>query len=68
MSTNTSPPAGREQRALERSRPLDLQPAALTCPWCESSRVECVGAFGAHLMVSQYICLECRSPFEWIRR
>jgi hypothetical protein len=40
----------------------------LTCPWCESPNVERVGAIGSHLMVSQYICLACHSPFEVIRR
>jgi hypothetical protein len=44
------------------------RPSALTCPWCESPRVELVGAIGSHLMVAQYICLACRSPFERIRR
>src|SRR5262245_5974961 len=40
----------------------------ISCPWCESTRVERVGVIGSHLMVSQYICLACRSPFEVIRR
>ncbi|GAB4432420.1 MAG: hypothetical protein OHK0015_19890 [Chloroflexi bacterium OHK40] len=44
------------------------QPFALACPWCDSARVEQVGVIGSHLMVAQYICLDCRCPFEWIRR
>jgi DNA-directed RNA polymerase subunit RPC12/RpoP len=40
----------------------------LTCPWCGSARVERVAAFGSHLMVAQYLCLQCRSPFERIRK
>lgn len=40
----------------------------LECPWCDSGEVEKVAEFGSHLMVSQYICGECRSPFEVIRR
>ena len=42
--------------------------APLACPWCGSARVEKVAAFGSHLMVAQYLCLQCRSPFECIRK
>ena len=42
--------------------------ASVACPWCGSARVEKVAAFGSHLMVAQYLCLQCRSPFECIRR
>jgi ring-1,2-phenylacetyl-CoA epoxidase subunit PaaD len=42
--------------------------APLACPWCGSVRVEKVAAFGSHLMVAQYLCLQCRSPFERIRK
>jgi DNA-directed RNA polymerase subunit RPC12/RpoP len=42
--------------------------APLACPWCGSARVEKVAAFGSHLMVAQYLCLQCRSPFERIRK
>lgn len=53
-----------------------MEPAAETareerrieCPWCESEDVEMVSEYGPHLMVSQYICRECNSPFEVIRR
>jgi transposase-like protein len=38
------------------------------CPWCDSDNVERVSEYGPHLMVSQYICLECHNPFEFIRR
>jgi 1,2-phenylacetyl-CoA epoxidase catalytic subunit len=54
---------GRRRRLI-----ADNRLSTITCPWCESPRVEQVGAIGSHLMVSQYICLACRSPFEWIRR
>jgi transposase-like protein len=40
----------------------------ISCPWCESGEIEMVAEFGPHLMVSQFICRECRSPFEVIRR
>jgi transposase-like protein len=40
----------------------------LECPWCESTDVEPVGALGSHLMVAQYICRDCHSPFERIRQ
>jgi hypothetical protein len=41
----------------------------VACPWCdESEEIEMVAEFGPHLIVSQYICRSCRSPFEVIRR
>jgi transposase-like protein len=40
----------------------------LACPWCDSEDVEMVAEYGPHLMVSQYICRGCKSPFEVIRR
>ena len=40
----------------------------VTCPWCESANVERIGEFGPGLMTEQWMCLECRSPFEWIRK
>ena len=38
------------------------------CPWCDSEVVEKVSEYGPHLMVYQYICRDCRSPFEVIKR
>jgi len=38
------------------------------CPWCDSQNVERIGAFGPQLMSYQYMCRDCRSPFEYIRR
>lgn len=40
----------------------------LSCPWCGSETVEMVAEYGPHLMVAQYICGDCRSPFEVIKR
>ena len=40
----------------------------MTCVWCGSERVERVGEFGPGLMTGQWICLSCKSPFEWIRK
>lgn len=40
----------------------------VACPWCESREIEMVAEFGPHLMVSQFICRSCHSPFEVIRR
>lgn len=40
----------------------------VSCPWCGSGEVEKVAEFGPHLMVSQYICRDCRNPFEAIRK
>jgi DNA-directed RNA polymerase subunit RPC12/RpoP len=46
----------------------DSEERRLSCPWCGSESLERVGAYGSHLMVSQYICLTCHSPFERIRK
>jgi hypothetical protein len=40
----------------------------VTCPWCGSVEVERLGEFGPGLMTEQWICLVCKSPFEWIRK
>ena len=40
----------------------------LICPWCDSDDVEKVSEYGPHLMVFQYICRSCKSPFEVIKR
>jgi len=40
----------------------------LNCPWCDSDDVEKVSEYGPHLMVYQYICRSCNSPFEVIKR
>lgn len=44
------------------------QERKLVCPWCDSGDVEMVSEYGPHLMVSQYICRRCKSPFEVIKR
>jgi DNA-directed RNA polymerase subunit RPC12/RpoP len=38
------------------------------CTWCGSDEVEQLGEWGPQLLAAQYMCLSCRSPFEWIRR
>jgi hypothetical protein len=40
----------------------------VTCTWCGSTNVERIGEFGPGLMTEQWMCLDCRSPFEWIRK
>ncbi len=40
----------------------------VSCPWCGSDDVERIGEWGPQLLTEQYMCLSCRSPFEWIRR
>jgi hypothetical protein len=40
----------------------------LICPWCDSGDVEKISEYGPHLMVYSYICRECHSPFEVIKR
>ena len=41
--------------------------AGVTCPWCGSERVERVGEFGPQIIISQFMCNACGSPFEFIR-
>jgi DNA-directed RNA polymerase subunit RPC12/RpoP len=48
----------------ELSRGEDL----VRCTWCGSDRVERISEFGPQLLTEQYMCLACRSPFEWIRK
>jgi hypothetical protein len=43
-------------------------PATVTCPWCDSDRVEQVGMVGPAVMTSSWICTACHTPFERIRR
>lgn len=38
------------------------------CPWCDSADVEKVSEYGPHLMVYSFICRQCNSPFEVIKR
>jgi hypothetical protein len=40
----------------------------LICPWCDSEEVEKISEYGPHLMVYSYICCNCNSPFEVIKR
>ncbi len=40
----------------------------LLCPWCDSGDVEKISEYGPHLMVYSYMCRECHSPFEVIKR
>jgi hypothetical protein len=38
------------------------------CVWCRSPHVERIAEFGPGLMTEQWMCLDCHSPFEWIRK
>ena len=40
----------------------------LLCPWCDSEDVEKISEYGPHLMVYSFMCRECNSPFEVIKR
>ena len=40
---------------------------AVTCPWCDSDRVERVGMVGPTVMTSSWICTACHTPFERVR-
>ena len=45
-----------------------VEPRHLLCPWCDSAEVEKISEYGPHLMVYSYICRDCNSPFEVIKR
>ncbi|WP_445585666.1 PaaD-like zinc ribbon domain-containing protein [Thermus thermophilus] len=57
---------GRMEQAAKKDR-SDLA-REVVCPWCGSTRVERLGDFGPQLMGEPYFCLDCRSPFERIRK
>jgi transposase-like protein len=40
----------------------------IACLWCGSEHVERIGEFASQLMTEQWFCLDCNSPFEWIRK
>lgn len=61
-------PATETPGKIVEGEPVSEEEREFACPWCESKDVEMVAEFGPHLMVSQYICRECHSPFEVIRR
>ena len=46
----------------------DEEPRHLACPWCDSPDIEKVSEYGPHLMVYSFICRDCNSPFEVIKR
>lgn len=48
--------------------PAPAPPEPVSCPWCGSRQVERIGEWGPQLLAEQWMCLDCRSPFEWIRR
>jgi hypothetical protein len=41
--------------------------APMTCPFCDSARVERVGQWGGQIITSQWRCVECGSYFEALR-
>lgn len=42
-------------------------PKSVNCPFCDSHNTEIHSPFGTTLALVQYICNDCRSPFEWIK-
>jgi hypothetical protein len=56
-----------EMEPLAAKARLGRNDPELICPWCGSGRSERLGEFGPQLLSSQYICLDCGSPFEAIR-
>ncbi|MEY2535178.1 MAG: hypothetical protein QOF29_3088 [bacterium] len=52
----------------ERVSGDDAVPETVRCTWCQSDHVEKIGEWGPQLLAEQWMCLSCRSPFEWIRR
>jgi len=37
------------------------------CPFCGSSETQREADFGTTLAYVQFYCLQCRTPFEWIK-
>jgi hypothetical protein len=37
------------------------------CAYCGSEDTEFMALFGQFLLVSQYYCRSCRSPFDWCK-
>lgn len=54
------------KRARSDSAARDTAP--VRCPWCEAEDIERISEYGPELLVSAYLCLACRSPFEAIRK
>jgi hypothetical protein len=44
-----------------------MRPAPLTCPFCDSSDVEAVSAWGGQLITRQLRCRGCNTHFEALR-
>lgn len=44
-----------------------MAPAFPPCPFCHSSDVELVSAFGAQIITSQFRCRSCNTYFEAVR-
>jgi hypothetical protein len=51
---------------------LKLKPPELPdhppCPFCASAETEFMALFGQFLLVSQYYCRRCHSPFAWLKQ
>lgn len=45
-----------------------VEEGPLLCPWCDGDDVEKISEYGPHLMVYSFMCRECNSPFEVIKR
>jgi hypothetical protein len=62
--------------SMERpATPAGLTPAEAeaaedgrSCPWCGSALTKRIGEWGPQLLTEQFMCLECHTPFERIRR
>jgi ring-1,2-phenylacetyl-CoA epoxidase subunit PaaD len=61
-------PTPETHRKIVAGEPADEEKRRLACPWCDSPDVEKVSEYGPHLMVYSYICRDCNSPFEVIKR
>lgn len=52
---------------LSRSIAPGGLPETPPCPFCEGIRTELQSAFGSQLSVATYWCIDCRSPFEFMK-
>ena len=54
--------------ALDAAQRIVLQPAAIRCPNCGSTRTEELARFGSTSCRAQYRCRDCLEPFDYFKQ
>ncbi|HLR25236.1 MAG TPA: 1,2-phenylacetyl-CoA epoxidase subunit PaaD [Fodinibius sp.] len=57
-------PPGKAESDEDFLNNLAGKPAAVTCPYCDSSDTELQSEFGSTACKAQYYCHDCHEPFE----